>query len=435
MNLKRLSLSTTALASTAILTACGGNQAESLSNLEVVTKVGEPVKIEFWHGMSGSLGEVLESIIEDFNTGIGAEKGITVEGVYQGAYEDLKSKTMGAIKAGNNPAVVQGTVNNINEFIQSGYVQDLSPYIFHEEIGMSDFDDVYEVYRLENSSYDEAGTIYSLAFSKSTDLFFYNDGFFKEHGLEIPTTWEELVEVSKQATEITGQPSFSIDNLPNFLITYLHQANAGYTNREGELLFNNETMVEALTLLKENIDKGYWRIPGEDKYSSGPFMSNTVQMYIGSSAGATYLTDEIEWEAATVPQLNVEKPKNIQQGNNIAILNKNQSPEQVFGAYEFIKYLTSTEGSLKWTTQTGYLPIRESVVQTEEYQTLLTQPHSSVKLAGVSTVENGFVEAIFSTDKINSNMVRNEIGIMAEKIILTGADIQEAINQCESKLQ
>ncbi len=60
---------------------------------------------------------------------------------------------MAAIKAGNNPAVIQGTVNNIMEFIGSGIVQPLDDYIFNQEIGMNDFEDIYEGYRLENSSY------------------------------------------------------------------------------------------------------------------------------------------------------------------------------------------------------------------------------------------------------------------------------------------
>ena len=89
----------------------------------------------------------------------------------------------------------------------------------------------------------------------------------------MPTTWEETIEVSKQIRDITGKAGFSIDNLPNYLITYLMQSGAPYTTQDGEILFNNETAVEAIEMLKQGIDEGYWRVPGEDKYSSGPFLA------------------------------------------------------------------------------------------------------------------------------------------------------------------
>lgn len=409
---------------------------ETQESIEIVTSVGEDVTIEFWHGMSGSLGETMNELVADFNETIGEEKGITVEATYQGGYDDLKSKIIGAIKAGNNPEVVQGTSNNIMEFTQSGFVQPLDEYIAHEEIGMHDYEDIYESYRLESSNYDEVGTIYSLPFSKSTDLLFYNKTFFEENGLELPRTWEEVVEVSKQIYELTGKPALCIDNTTNYLVTYLFQAKAEYTNRQGEILFNNETSVEALTMLKENIDKGYWRLAGEDKYSSAPFLSQNVFMYLGSSAGEGYLSeDNFEWDAIEYPQVNPQEPKYIQQGNNVAILNKNKTPEEVYAAYEFVKYLVSEEANTKWATETGYLPIRESVAKSEAYQSLIESSNKTSKLAGIASAQNGFVEALFMLGNTNSNIVRNEVLTMIDEIILSDADIKETLEFYAYKLR
>ena len=263
------------------LAGCQGKTQQN--EMEMVTSIQEPVEIEFWHGMSGALGETMTELVADFNEGIGSEKGIKVKSTYQGNYEDLKAKTMAAIKAGNNPAVIQGTVNNIMEFIGSGIVQPLDDYIFNQEIGMNDFEDIYEGYRLENSSYCEDQRYYALPFSKSTDLLFYNRTFFDEHGLTVPTTWDELTEVSKKIYELTGKTAFSIDNPANYLITYLMQAGAEYTNSKGDLLFNNEAAIEALTMLQDNVNAGYWRLAGEDSFSSGPFLAENVYLYIGLS--------------------------------------------------------------------------------------------------------------------------------------------------------
>ena len=344
-----------AFLSTVALFGCGNKEDVITNNTEVVTSIENPVTIEFWHSMSGAFTDTIADIVNDFNITVGAEKGITVNSVYQGGYEDVKAKTIASIKAGNSPEIVQGTVNNIMEYIQSGYVQPLDDYIFNEEIGINNFEDIYEVYRAENSSYLEDGHYYSLPFAKSTDLLFYNKTLFDEHGLEVPTTWNEVQAVSEKITEITGKPALSIDNLPNYLITYLFQKDAGYTGANGEILFNNETSLEAINLLKENIDKGIWRIAGEDKYSSAPFLAGHTFMYIGSSAGEGFLNDDnFEWAATTTPQFDVENPKYIQQGSNVAVLNQNNTSEEVYAAYEFVKYLCSDEVTLKWPTETGY---------------------------------------------------------------------------------
>ena len=72
----------------------------------------------------------------------------------------------------------------------------------------------------------------------------------------------------------------------------VQQFGGEYTNSNGEILFAEDdakAAIEALELMKRNADAGYWRLAGEDKYMSGPFMSNLVQMYIGSSAGYSHI--------------------------------------------------------------------------------------------------------------------------------------------------
>lgn len=433
----KLLFGATALVSAITLVGCSGKDSTGpVSTTDIVTTIEQPVTVEFWHSMSGAFTDTINEIVEEFNETVGADKGITVNAVYQGGYEDVKSKTIASIKAGNSPEIVQGTVNSIMEYTQSGFVQPLDDYIFNEEVGINDFDDIYEVYRQENSGYDNEGTYYSLPFAKSTDLLFYNKTLFDEHGLTIPTTWEELELVSEQITEITGKPALSIDNLPNYLITYLFQHGADYTNKDGEILFNNETSVEALELLKNNIDKGIWRIAGEDKYSSAPFLAEHTFMYIGSSAGEGFLNeDNFKWSATTTPQVDVENPKYIQQGSNVAILNQNNTSEEVLGAFEFVKYLCSSEVTLKWAMNTGYLPLRESVANSDEYKAFIEETNSKTKLPASKSVANGFVEAVFNTDSYNSNMVRNEVGVMVEDIILGGMDVQKALDLYEGKLR
>lgn len=429
---KTLTYTAVAVAGLVGLGGCGTNSSQE--SVEVVTNVSAPVEIDFWHSMSGANGEVLNEIVDDFNNTVGADKGIHVTATYQGGYTDAKAKVVASLKAGDNPEIVQGTTSDIMEYIQSGYVQPLDDYIFHEEIGITDFDDIYQVYRNESTSYLSDDKYYSMPFAKSTDLLFYNETFFTEHGLQVPTTWEEVQTVSEQITAITGKPAFSIDNTANYLIGMLQQQGAGYTSEDGELLFNNDTTLDALKLIQDNTKAGIWRLAGEDGYSSAPFMAENVQMYIGSSAGEGFLNKEkFNWEASTVPQYNTENPAYIQQGSNVAILNQNKTNDEVYGAYEFVKYLVSYDANLKWSTNTGYLPVRESVATSEAFKEFSAD--STTKPNAVKSVENGYVESIFTLPNgISSNVVRSEVGTMVDEVVLGGANPEEALSQHYNKL-
>lgn len=429
---KTLTYTAVAVAGLVGLGGCGNSSTQE--NIEVVTEVSSPVEIDFWHSMNGANGEVLNEIVNEFNNTVGADKGIQVTAIYQGGYTDAKAKVVASLKAGDSPEIVQGTVNDIMEYIQSGYVQPLNDYIFNEEIGVKEFEDIYEVYRDESTSYLNDGNYYSMPFAKSTDLLFYNETLFTEHNLQVPTTWDELQTVSEQITAITGKPALSIDNTANYLIGMLQQQGAGYTSKDGELLFNNETTLAALELIQENTKAGVWRLAGEDGYSSAPFMAENTFMYIGSSAGEGFLTKEnFNWEASTVPQYDTENPAYIQQGSNVAILNQNKTNDEVFGAYEFIKYLVSYEANLKWSMNTGYLPVRESVANSDVFKEF--SKNSTTKPNAVESVKNGYVESIFVLPNgISSNIVRNEVGTMVDEVVLGGANPVEALNQYYNKL-
>ncbi|MGL5694569.1 MAG: extracellular solute-binding protein, partial [Peptostreptococcaceae bacterium] len=46
----------------------------------------------------------------------------------------------------------------------------------------------------------------------------------------------------------------------------------------------------------------------------------------------------------------------------------NATAEQKTAAYEFLKFLTTSENQLTWAKETGYVPARTSVMTSEEYK-------------------------------------------------------------------
>lgn len=429
--MKKFWTSLSLLAGVTSLVACSSGKTEqapstdSNAKQELVTTIEKPVTIEFWHAMSGTNQEAVDALVEQFNSTIGAEKGITVEPVYQGAYNDLKTKTTAALKSGSAPAIAQAYPDWVAEYLQSGAVVALDDYIKDSEVGIKDFDDITQAYRDENSQY-EGGKFYSLPFNKSTEVLYYNKTFFEENGLTVPTTWDEVEEVSAKIKELTGNPAFGVDSTQNYFITMVQQFGGQYTNSQGEILFsedNAKAAIETLELLKRNTDAGYWRLAGEDKYMSGPFTSGLVSMYIGSSASYSFLQNtDFEWATAPIPQISDETKAVIQQGSNIVVFNQNKSAEEVYGAYEFVKFLCSTEGNLQWVLNTGYLPIRESVTNNEAYQQYVEESGDTTKITGPVQADAYFYEPSFFNDSYTATQVRSEMRTAVEKVVLAGEE-------------
>ena len=98
------------LLSVTVLFAGGNSENKSADDGVLDVTIDEPITIEFWHSFSGTQIPVIDGLVEEFNETVGKEKGITVVAVAQGSGPQLYSKVIGAIKAGNAPAVTSRTL-------------------------------------------------------------------------------------------------------------------------------------------------------------------------------------------------------------------------------------------------------------------------------------------------------------------------------------
>ena len=438
--MKKLMTSLSLVAGVTTLAACSGGKTEQTpQTTEIITTIESPVTIEFWHAMSGTNQEAVDALVNKFNTTIGTEKGITVNAVYQGQYTDLKTKTTAALKSGSVPAIAQAYPDWVAEYLQSGSVVELNPYIENSEVGIKDFDDIIESYRAENSQY-VGGKFYSLPFNKSTEVLYYNKTFFEQNDLTVPTTWEELETVSAKIKELTGTYAFGIDSAENYFITMVQQFGGKYTNSQGDILFAEDgakQAIEALELLKRNTDAGYWRIPSADyKYMSDPFMNKQLYTYIGSNAGYSFISSaDFEVGVAPIPQISAETGAVIQQGTNVVLFNQNKSQEEVYAAYEFAKFLSSYEGNLEFATTTSYLPIRESVIASDAYKAHVVETNDQTKVVGPEQAPYYFYDPSFFTDTYSSYNVRKAVGLAVGQVISEGVAPEQAIQDAINSLK
>ena len=146
--------------------------------------------------MGKSNQDLLNIMIEDFqksDEGKDAEgKPIVIEHAAQGGYTDIKAKLLKAIPAKTTPTMAYAYPDHVAEYINAGAVLKLDDMIANEEYGFSkeekELED-YAMYWSEGTCYDKAGSVYSVPYTKSTEVIFYNKTVFEEMGYSIPTKW------------------------------------------------------------------------------------------------------------------------------------------------------------------------------------------------------------------------------------------------------
>ena len=364
---KFASLALSAVLVTGLMTGCGNSK--SASSEEIVTEIKEPVEITFWHAMNGDLEKTLQKLTDKF---MEENKNIKVTLQNQSSYPELQQKITATTASPDDlPTLTQAYPHWMINAMQDELVVDLKPYIENETIGFENYEDILEGFR-DSSNID--GKIYGMPFNKSTEVIWYNKTLFEELGLKVPTTYEEFAEVSKTITEKKGIVGAGFDSLNNFYTTYLKNKGVDF-NKDTDV--TGKESVEAANYYLEGIKEGYFRIAGTDMYLSGPFANEAVGMYVGSNAGESFVKqgvgDKFEVGVAPYPAESV-----VQQGTDLYMFS-NASAEQRTAAFEFLKFLSSTENQVVWGSETGYIPATKSAIESDEYKNSGTLVSSILK--------------------------------------------------------
>ena len=364
--------------STAMLLSLAGCSSKSGSS-DMVTELTEPITIEMWHYMNGGQAEALNSIIEDFNAT--NDKGITVNAISQGSIGDLNKKVISAAQSNSLPAIINVYPDLATGLIEDNKLVDLALFINDENVGMADeMDDFVDTFIEETSQWGE-GKIYGLPMTKSTEVLYVNKNMLESLGYTLEDledlTFEKLAEISNKAVTELGVAGFGFDSSSNAFISSLKMDGPDFVESNGTINVDNEWVREYMTFFQQQAQSGAFRIAGEDKFLSNPFVNQKMLCYQGSSAGYAYLNNDGAFEIAVVevPVFQGKDKAVMQQGASLFVTN-NVSAEAQYAAYEFVKFATNAENTAKFATATGYLPVRKSAIETDIVKNILNDETS-----------------------------------------------------------
>jgi ABC-type sugar transport system, periplasmic component len=337
----------------------------------------EPVEVEFWHAMSGDLEKTLQELTDEFNA---QSAGVQVKLVNQGDYGSLNEKLTAAVKAKQLPTIAQTYFDWTEKFVQADLVERLNDYMAEPQTGWNadELQDIYPVFLNENN-WD--GTFYSLPFNKSDQVLFYNKTMLDEAGLDVPATWEEwhsaAVKLTKEKPDGKGRiigTGFENAVMGEAFNYVLQGGGQFYDPQTGLATFNTPEGAAGIGFVRGMLKDGIARLASEDQFMSTPFGRGDVAMYVGSSAGISFVQSAVggkfEWGTAALPK--GKRSVAFIQGTNITMFNGGTT-ERKQGAWNYMKFLLSTENNARWAEQTGYLPIRKSVSELDSYKQFVQQ--------------------------------------------------------------
>lgn len=428
---------------------------------------GSEVTIKFYHTMGSNLSDVLALYIEEFNK---LYPNIHIEHEQVGSYDDVRNQISTEITTKTQPNIAYCYPDHVALYNLAGVVATLDNLIDSkltvtradgttETLGLTDEQksDFIEAYYNEGRQFGD-GLMYTMPFSKSTEVLYYNKTFFDQNNLTLPTTWDELEELCAKIKAIDpASIPLGYDSEANWFITMCEQYGSPYTTAESEdhYLFDNDKNHEFVKKFRDWYQKGYLTTQTlYGSYTSGLFTATTgtrSYMSIGSSAGATHqrpTADEsgnypFEVGIATIPQVNASNKKVISQGPSVCIFKKD-NPQEVVASWLFVKFLTtSVEFQAEFSMASGYVPVLKSVANNETYAKFIANADGGKYISALSAKVCLEQESAYYTSPAfnGSSQARSQVGALLAKCLTIDSSLdvdveikkafKAAIEECE----
>ena len=438
----------------------------------------KPTEIVIWTTYNDSYQTIINNCIDEFKT---LYPDISVKNVkQQGSYQDLAKMCVDGFAVDNYPDMVAAYPDSVSDFITNMKGLNIEPYMTDPEIGWTqeELDDIPENYINLGRQYVIPGT-YSLPASKSTEAMYYNQDVLI--GLDLSAydndehpvnngqpltdayiqslTWDELFENLVPALDaydqaqdaehkIIDRTSFTdwawvgYDSDDNLFITLAEQYGYGYTSIDpvtgrGQIDFNNDGMKNLMKKFKGYNDLHYFTTKGVINTNVNYRSTVDAMLFsIGSTGGVKYqFADATRHNVgvAQIPQANLNNPKLISQGPDFAFLNHNNT-KRAEAVWNFFKLFTNTTYNAAWAMQTGYSPIRYSVLETEEYAEYCNwedkEEHTLDRLTALnaryatSVGDYQFTSPVFK----GSSEARIQVGTIFAACVAAGANLDSQID-------
>lgn len=363
-------------------------------------KQPEVVDVKVWTYYTSDQLKGFNSLVDEFNAGVGKEKGIHVISYNPGSLSDLvqmvRDSVQGVVGAQEMPDVFSSYKDMAYELDKLGVVADIAPYMTDDEW------DLYVDSYIDDGRFEE-GVIKLFPIAKSTEILVINNASFKEFAEECDISYDDLktVEGITRTAEIFykwtgGKAFFGRDDIANYFF-----AGAMELGHELCVTENGKTSInldkEVARKLWDNyyipFVKGYFSESG--KFRTDDIKTGNLVAYVGSSSSANFFPRVVnisDTEQADTEMLALECPHfegcekyAMQQGAGMAVVKNGEEKERA--AVEFLKWFTEAERNISFSVSASYLPVQKKANDMEYIRSVAGSMDDRVEKAFEASLE------------------------------------------------
>jgi sn-glycerol 3-phosphate transport system substrate-binding protein len=324
------------------------------------------VEIQWWHAMSGALGEWVNGLAKDFND---SQKAYKVVPTFKGTYDEALTGAVAAYRAGNAPHVLQVfEVGTATMMASKGVIVPVGKVM--ADAGFK-FDPNAYVSAVAGYYTAPNGQMMSLPFNSSTTVFHYNKDALKAAGLDPenpPKTWPEVVRAAA-TLKASGHKCpltsswISWTQLESFSawhnVEFATKRN-GFNGLDSRLAFNSPLHLRHIENLANLSQQGLFVYKGRANTADATFVSGECAMTTGSSALYGNIKRNAKFAAgiSTLPYYPdvPGAPQNTVIGGASLWVMSGKKAEEYKGVAAFFDHLSKADVQAKSHQQTGYLP-------------------------------------------------------------------------------
>ncbi len=340
--------------------------------------------VTFWHSFVSATIPSLNELLERFEA---KHPDIRIKAQYVPTGDGLIQKLVAAVQSGTAPDIAWIHTDFLDKLVLADAIYPMRVFLQRPD-GLSE-EELADFFPglLQNASWRD--TLYALPMEATSLGLLYNKDLFRSAGLDPerpPRTWRELEQYARRLTvdrdgdgrieqfgfQVPVYPASGSLNVWMVLqwSPFVWQAGGDLINLEQTRVLYNETPgVVALTFWKRMYDDlgvrdvavshdagfagqrfamildGPWDLP---KFRSiKDFAWAVAPLPVGPAGAATYLA-----------------------GEHLAIFKQTQHPDE---AWTFLRWVVQPETQAQFSASSGYLPVRQSVLDMAEYRSHLEQ--------------------------------------------------------------
>lgn len=407
---------------------------------DALTGKGE-VDITFWHAMSGTNGQVLTTLVNQFNQQHQGKIKVTLN--YKGQYDTALAAYKNA-SASQRPDLMQMYDIGTRYMIDSKSIVPMQSFIDRDHYSVSDIQpNIAGYYTVDNK-------LYSMPFNTSMPLLYINKEAFTKAGLDPNTPPTTLDEIMADAKKIKATPGETVQY--GFGATlygwFLEQWNAvagqqlcdnnnGRSGRVSKVNLASDTNVKLLQWWQQMVDQGLAeKLDNNTDNGDNAFSSGAVAMGLESTGsiktftnGAAAAKNPFTVGTGFYPKVSAgDSGGPIIGGASLWIVNQDAARERA--AWELVQFLASKQSQVTWHTSTGYFPISKSalddpadkqwVAQKPQFQTAITQ----LQRTALTPATQGCSVGVLPD-------VRKDVENAMESAILQGTDAKQALTTAQ----